>query len=61
MEEIAATFAQVGLSGRIHLGAADIYRLVAETTLAERTPEDRSPLPSLDETIDTLARHTDPR
>jgi hypothetical protein len=55
MEEIAATFAGVGLTPRIFEGAADIYRLVSDTALADLTPID--PNPSLDEVLETLTRH----
>ena len=40
MEEIAATMAEVGMSPKFHEGAADVYRLVGGSTLADRTPED---------------------
>ncbi|MBL7200265.1 MAG: NAD(P)-dependent oxidoreductase [Anaerolineae bacterium] len=55
MEEIAKTFGHVGLTPNIHSGAADMYRLVGSTHLADRTPEDTSPLPSLEETLAALA------
>ncbi|MFC1817007.1 DUF1932 domain-containing protein [Thermodesulfobacteriota bacterium] len=55
MEEIAKTFEDVGLTPRIYLGAADIYRFVGNTVLAERTPEDPDPLPTLTEVIKTLS------
>jgi 3-hydroxyisobutyrate dehydrogenase-like beta-hydroxyacid dehydrogenase len=54
MEEIAKTFAGVGLTPQMLAGAAEMYRLVGSTSLADRTPEDESPLPSLDETLATL-------
>jgi 3-hydroxyisobutyrate dehydrogenase-like beta-hydroxyacid dehydrogenase len=54
MEEIAKTFAEVGLTPQMLAGAADMYRLVGSTRLADRTPEDTSPLPSLDETLSIL-------
>jgi len=41
MEEIAATFAEVGLTPQMFAGAADIYRLVAETPIGKETPENR--------------------
>jgi len=53
MEEIAATFAALGLTPRILEGAADMYRLVGETTLADQTS--REPNPSLTRVLDTLA------
>ena len=53
MEEIAATFSALGLTPRILQGAADMYRLVGETTLADQTS--REPNPSLARVLDTLA------
>lgn len=41
MEEIAETFAHVGLTPKILEGAADIYRFVGKTPLADQTPENR--------------------
>lgn len=43
MEEIAATFEGVGLTPRMLLGAADIYRLVSETRLADQTEREPNP------------------
>jgi 3-hydroxyisobutyrate dehydrogenase-like beta-hydroxyacid dehydrogenase len=53
MEEIAATFAELGLTPRMLLGAADMYRFVGETSLADQTS--RAPDPSLDAILATLA------
>jgi 3-hydroxyisobutyrate dehydrogenase-like beta-hydroxyacid dehydrogenase len=53
MEEIAATFAGVGLTPKILEGAADIYRFVASTPLADQTS--REPNPTLDHLLDVLA------
>ncbi|MBW1710778.1 MAG: NAD(P)-dependent oxidoreductase [Deltaproteobacteria bacterium] len=55
MEEIAATFAHVGLTPRILEGAADIYRFVGQTELADQTPENRDPSLNLEKIISTLA------
>jgi 3-hydroxyisobutyrate dehydrogenase-like beta-hydroxyacid dehydrogenase len=41
MEEIAATLASVGLPPGMLLGAADVYRWVAQTSLGHETPEER--------------------
>ena len=41
MEEIAATFEAVGLTPRMLLGAADMYRWIATTELGHETPETR--------------------
>lgn len=55
MEEIAKTFEYVGLTPKILAGAADMYRFVGETDLADRTPEDSDPLPTLSEVVPILA------
>ena len=55
MEEIAATFEAVGLTPRILLGAADMYRWIAETDLGHETPESRDQARDLDATIAALA------
>ena len=55
MEEISKTFGGVGLTPSILAGAADMYRLVGETELADRNPEDPDPPPSLEEMILALA------
>lgn len=39
MEEIAETFQKLGLTERIFYGAADVYRLVKDTSLGKETPE----------------------
>lgn len=52
MEEIAATFEALGMTPRILQGAADIYRFIGETPLAEQTS--REPDPSLDVILDAL-------
>jgi len=57
MEEIAKTFDHIGLTPKILAGAADIYRFVGKTDLAERTPEDSDPLPTLTETLSILAAY----
>ena len=43
MEEIAATFADLGMTPDILLGAADIYRMVADTPIGRESPEQRDP------------------
>jgi len=53
MEEIATTFAALGLTPRMLEGAADIYRLVSGTALADQTA--REPDPPLDTVLGTLA------
>ncbi len=59
MEEISATFEHVGLTPHILAGAADMYRLVSETPLADLSPEDREKFPTLAELVETLAKQSD--
>ena len=40
MEEIAETFQELGLTEQIFYGAADVYRLVKDTSLGKETPEE---------------------
>ncbi len=53
MEEIAQTFGDVGLTPKIFLGAADIYRHVAGTSVGKVTPEE--PKPDFQEMVAVLA------
>lgn len=55
MEEIAATFADLGMTPSILAGAADMYRFVAETPIGKETPETRDPDRDLDGVIAALA------
>ena len=55
MEEIAATMASVGMSPKFHEGAAEIYRLVGGSALADRTPEDPD-APTLEEMLQALVK-----
>ena len=55
MEEIAATFEALGLTPKILEGAADLFRFVGETPLADQTPRD--PNPTLDQLLGTLTGH----
>jgi 3-hydroxyisobutyrate dehydrogenase-like beta-hydroxyacid dehydrogenase len=54
MLEISKTFGDIGLTPKLLAGAADVYRFVGDTHLADRMPEDTSPLPSLDEMLSLL-------
>ena len=56
MEEIAQTFADAGLTPKFHQAAADMYRLVASTALADETPENRDRDRTLAQVIDILAQ-----
>jgi 3-hydroxyisobutyrate dehydrogenase-like beta-hydroxyacid dehydrogenase len=55
MEEIAACFADLGLTPNILRGAADIYRFVAETPLGRESPEGRDPERGMDGIVAALA------
>ena len=57
MEEISATFAHVGLTPNILTGAADMYRFVGDTHLADLPPEARDEFPTLAELIEILAEN----
>ena len=57
MEEISKTFGHVGLTPKILAGAADLYRFVGATHLADRTPEDPEPPPELEEMVSILAEY----
>ena len=56
MEEIATAFADAGLTPRIFNGAADMFRLVGATDLADETPENRDRTRTLRDVIETLHR-----
>jgi len=56
MEEIARTFAEVGLTPRIFDGAADIYRLTAESEIGGERPETVDRSRGLAGTVDALSR-----
>lgn len=53
MEEIAATMDSVGLTPKFHEAAADMYRFVGGSSLADRTPEDPKE-PTLEEMLQVL-------
>ena len=55
MEEIARTFADLGLPPQMLEGAADLYRLVEQTELGTETPEERHRGQSLAEVTAILA------
>jgi len=55
MEEIAKTYSDAGMTDKILLGAADMYRWIATTPLGHETPESRDAERSLDEVIAALA------
>ncbi|AUT02109.1 6-phosphogluconate dehydrogenase [Nostoc sp. CENA543] len=58
MEEIAETFKDLGLTERIFYGAADVYRLVKDTSLGKETPEQSDRERKLKDIITTLSDET---
>ena len=55
MEEIAATFESVGVTGNFHHGAAEIFRMVADSPLGDERPETIDPNRTLQETVEIFA------
>jgi 3-hydroxyisobutyrate dehydrogenase-like beta-hydroxyacid dehydrogenase len=55
MEEIAKTFASVGLTPKIFEGAADLYRFIGNNPVADETPETYDKNRTLEQLIQTLA------
>jgi 3-hydroxyisobutyrate dehydrogenase-like beta-hydroxyacid dehydrogenase len=60
MEEIAQTFEEVGLTPRMLLGAADMYRWIATTEPGHETPENRDKGRDLDGLVAALAESLTP-
>ena len=58
MEEIEATFQELGLTPNIFKGVADMYRMIGETPLGDETPEDKDAERGLAETIRIIAEST---
>ncbi len=58
MEEIAETFQALGLTELTFQGAADVYRLVKETSLGQETPEECEQTRSLTEIVATLSNES---
>ena len=54
MEEIAKTFAELGLTAKIYQGAADMYRFLGETPLADETAETFDKDRTLEQVIEIL-------
>ena len=55
MEEIATCFADLGLTPSILLGAAEVYRFVADTPLGKESPETRDQSRGMDGIVAALA------
>ena len=54
MEEIARTFADAGFTRQMHEGAADVFRLLAQSELAAETRETANRERSLDDALDAF-------
>ena len=55
MEQIEATFRDLGLTPNIFKGVADMYRMIGDTALGDENPESRDKERSLAETIRIIA------
>ncbi|MEE8453497.1 MAG: DUF1932 domain-containing protein [Limibaculum sp.] len=60
MEEIAATLADVGVTPAFHDGAAEIYRVLAQTPFASETRETMDTSRTIDQAIPVYARFLKP-
>ncbi len=60
MEEIEATFANLGLTPAIFQGVADMYRLIGDSPLGQETPETKDATRTLEQTISQLAASLKP-
>ncbi|MDP6040136.1 MAG: DUF1932 domain-containing protein [Candidatus Latescibacteria bacterium] len=59
MEEIAKTFGDLGLTSKMYEGAADMYRLVSSTPLADETPESRDTSRTLAQVVEVFNQARD--
>jgi hypothetical protein len=63
MEEIEATFTDLGLPGGFHRGAAEVFRLLVETPIATETRETVDESRTLEEAlaiyVEALTRQSD--
>ncbi|MBT3350855.1 MAG: NAD(P)-dependent oxidoreductase [Nitrospinaceae bacterium] len=57
MEEIAATYAAVGMTPKFHQGALDVYRFLVSTPLAEETSETIDASRTLEQTAKVFVDH----
>ena len=58
MEQIEATFQELGLTPNIFKGVADMYRMIGDTPLGDENPESRDKARNLVETIRLIAEYT---
>ena len=57
MEEIAATFSEVGVTSGFHDGAADIFRVLAQTPFATETRQTMDKTRTLEEALEVYEQH----
>ena len=57
MEEIAATFADAGVTDGFHKGAAEIFRILAKTPFAEETRETLDKSRTLEQALTEYVKH----
>ena len=57
MEEIAKTFQDLSLTPKIYQGAAEVYRFVSQTSLAEEKPENVDKSRTLEKMVEVLAQN----
>ncbi len=55
MEEIARTFGSVGITSAIHLGAAEVFKMISESNLGGERPETIDQSRTLSQTVSILA------
>jgi hypothetical protein len=55
MEEIAATFADAGVTPKLHEGSADIFQVIADSSIGHERPETVDRSRSLHDTIKLFA------
>ena len=55
MDEISDTFKGIGLTGNLHKGAAEIFRLLESSPLSEETRETLDKSRTLDEAVEIYA------
>ncbi|MBU1205916.1 MAG: DUF1932 domain-containing protein [Proteobacteria bacterium] len=56
MEEIAKTFQDLSLTPKIYQGAAEVYRFIGQTSLADETPETQDKSRTLEKMVEVLAQ-----
>ena len=57
MEEIAATYESAGVTSHFHQGAAEIFRMIADSPIGDERPETIDRNRSLEETVAIFAAY----